>query len=80
MQDRIAQLRAGARKRAPPRRHLVEHDSGRPQVGAHVQSAADKLLAVGDLKSPTAQDSVEAAAWTSVARVLFNLHETITRN
>ena len=30
---------------------------------------------------PTSQlDPAELAAWTSVARVILNLHETITRN
>jgi hypothetical protein len=44
------------------------------------KASAEKVLAVGDLKSPAALDSVELAAWTSVSRVLLNLHETITRN
>ncbi len=43
------------------------------------ESAAD-FLAVGDLQSPASLDSAELAAWTSVCRVLLNLHETITRN
>ncbi len=42
--------------------------------------AAEKLLAVGDLKSPAHPDPAELAAWTSACRVLLNLHETITRN
>jgi hypothetical protein len=42
--------------------------------------AAEKLLAVGDLKSPADLDAAELAAWTSACRVLLNLHETITRN
>jgi hypothetical protein len=29
---------------------------------------------------PADVDPAELAAWTHVARVLFNLHETITRN
>jgi hypothetical protein len=41
---------------------------------------AKKLLAVGDLASPPELDPAELAAWTSVSRVLLNLHETITRN
>jgi Protein of unknown function (DUF1553)/Protein of unknown function (DUF1549)/Planctomycete cytochrome C len=44
------------------------------------KAAAEKLLAVGDLKSPANLDPAELAAWTSVCRVLLNLHETITRN
>ena len=41
--------------------------------------AADALVATGE--APTTKDiaSDELAAWTSVARVILNLHETITR-
>jgi hypothetical protein len=44
------------------------------------KSSAEKLLTVGDVKSPPELDAVELAAWTSICRVLLNLHETITRN
>jgi hypothetical protein len=44
------------------------------------KESAQNFLAVGDLKSPAALDPAELAAWTSVSRVLLNLHETITRN
>ncbi len=42
--------------------------------------AAEALLKVGD--RPAAKDlaAPELAAWTSAARVILNLHETITRN
>ncbi|MFN0020360.1 MAG: PSD1 and planctomycete cytochrome C domain-containing protein [Pirellulaceae bacterium] len=43
-------------------------------------ASADKLLAVGESKAPDGMDKAELAAWTSIARVLLNLHETITRN
>lgn len=43
-------------------------------------AAAEKLLAIGDHKSPQAIEPVELATWTSVCRVLLNLHEAITRN
>ena len=43
-------------------------------------ASADKLLAVGESKAPADLDKAELAAWTSIARVLLNLHETITRN
>jgi mono/diheme cytochrome c family protein len=41
---------------------------------------AKKLISVGE--SPVAQDldPVELAAWTSVCRVVLNLHEALTRN
>jgi Protein of unknown function (DUF1553)/Protein of unknown function (DUF1549)/Planctomycete cytochrome C len=42
--------------------------------------SSEKLLTVGDLKSPADLDPADLAAWTSIARVLLNLHETITRN
>ena len=42
--------------------------------------AADALLHVGDRPMPTDIAAPELAAWTSVARVILNLHETITRD
>jgi hypothetical protein len=42
--------------------------------------AAEKLQSVGDWKPPAIASPIELAAWTSVSRVLLNLHETITRN
>jgi hypothetical protein len=39
-----------------------------------------KLLAVGIAPVPKDVDAVELAAWTSVARVILNLHEAVTRN
>ena len=41
---------------------------------------AEELLKVGFAPAPAEIDSVELAAWTHVARVLLNLHETITRS
>lgn len=41
--------------------------------------AAKKLLKVGQSPVPEKIDEAELAAWTHVARVLLNLHETITR-
>jgi hypothetical protein len=41
-------------------------------------SDASKLLEVGLTKTPS-DDAKELAAWTSLARVVLNLHETITR-
>jgi len=42
-------------------------------------AAADALEA-GLSKPPAELDTVELAAWTSVARAILNLNETITRN
>jgi hypothetical protein len=41
---------------------------------------AKKLLAVGISPVPKDVDAVELAAWTSVCRVILNLHEVVTRN
>lgn len=43
------------------------------------KAAATKLLADGDHKAAADLDPVEVAAWTNIARVILNLHETITR-
>lgn len=42
--------------------------------------AARKLVSTGERVLPSDVDAIELAAWTSVARVILNLHETITRN
>ncbi len=42
-------------------------------------SAAEQLLGIGETPNPKGLDHAELAAWTSVVRVLLNLHETITR-
>jgi hypothetical protein len=44
------------------------------------KDAGKQLLAVGDAKPPSDLDPGELAAWTSIARAILNLHETITRN
>jgi Protein of unknown function (DUF1553)/Protein of unknown function (DUF1549) len=44
------------------------------------RAAARRLLRVGNASTPPNVDVVELAAWTSVARALFNLQETVTRN
>lgn len=42
-------------------------------------AAAEALLQSGASPAPAALDKSELAAWTHLARVLLNLHETITR-
>jgi hypothetical protein len=42
--------------------------------------SAQKLLAVGEFQADPAIDPAELAAWTSVARAVLNLDETITRD
>src|SRR5262249_14406456 len=41
--------------------------------------AAEELLKLGDTPAPKDVPTAELAAWTSVCRVLLNLHETMTR-
>ncbi|MFM7151758.1 MAG: DUF1553 domain-containing protein, partial [Gemmataceae bacterium] len=53
------------------RRHREQYRADR--------SAVDALLSIGLTPLPTDLDRTELAAWTSVARVILNLHETITR-
>jgi mono/diheme cytochrome c family protein len=43
-------------------------------------AAANQLLGVGLAPNPESLDKVELAAWTHIARVLLNLHESITRS
>jgi hypothetical protein len=68
-----------AAKPAEAKLLLDLYDKHREQFTAD-KEAAKQLLAVGDVKPPSDLDSAELAAWTSVARVILNLHETITRN
>jgi len=53
-------------------KHLAEYQSD--------EKAAGEFLKVGLSPVPTDLDRATLAAWTNVARVIFNLHETITRS
>ncbi len=44
------------------------------------KAAAESLLRVGDHPADKNISTAELAAWASVARVIFNLHESITRS
>ena len=63
-----------------------ELDATRALLAKHLSEyrsdakAAEAVLHVGAAPIPEGSDPAELAAWTSVARVLLNLHETITRN
>jgi len=46
---------------------------------AEDEDAAKETISIGDSQSPESDDLSQHAAWTSVSRVLLNLHETITR-
>ena len=41
--------------------------------------AAKQVIQVGESKATEGIDAIELAAWTSVARAILNLHETISR-
>ncbi len=43
-------------------------------------AAAQALLKTGQTPAPTEAEPSELAAWTNIARVILNLHETITRS
>ena len=70
----VARLPAGAE-------HAVVHDflaAARKRFTA-APDAANKLLTVGSSKVDTAIEAGELAAWTSVASILLNLDETISK-
>jgi hypothetical protein len=82
-EDRIAWAWEQALQRVPTEfeietaRHLFE------ERFADYQSdpvAAEGILHVGIAAAPDSMNKAELAAWTHVARVLLNLHETITRS
>jgi hypothetical protein len=54
-------------------------DKHRQQYTAD-KAAAEKLVSAGIASVAKDLDAAELAAWTSVARAVLNLHETITRN
>lgn len=54
-------------------------EQARSEYQANPQ-AAGELLSVGARPVPDDLDTVELAAWTTIARAILNLHETITRN
>ncbi|MFU8894730.1 MAG: hypothetical protein ACNA8L_14010, partial [Luteolibacter sp.] len=74
-------MRALAR---PPRAGELEKLSAllQRQRGHYLGSPDDakKLIAVGEAPVAADLDPVETAAWTSICRVILNLHETITRH
>lgn len=53
-------------------KHQEQYASDRPN--------AELLNKVGERPIPAGMEPADLAAWTSVARVIMNLHETITRN
>ena len=66
----------------PPRRGHRPHESAQQALRSICRWSrhARALLSTGNTSIPPGIDPAELAAWTSVARVLLNLHETITRS
>jgi mono/diheme cytochrome c family protein len=73
--------RALARRAKPAEAEMLRDlfEKHRQQFMAD-KEAAKQILTGGDAKPPGDLDPAELAAWTSIARVILNLHETITRN
>ena len=59
---------------------LVEIFQKRTNDFQNDKPAASKLLAVGDTRNDANLDPGELAAYTTVASILLNLDETITKN
>jgi hypothetical protein len=80
--DRIARAFEQALARPPqPKelRSLTTFLTGQREYYRAHSEDAEKLLAVGRAPAPASTDRAELAAWTSLARVVLNLHEVITR-
>lgn len=81
--DRITWAWRQALQRAP---RADELNTVEQLLAKHLKAYRDKpesaaaLLKVGMAPVPAELDAAEVAAWTHVARVLLNLHETITRS
>ena len=76
--DRMFLLALGRLIKPAERSSLTSFLAAMRQEYAKTPEDAKKLLGVGNLPTP-AGDAVELSAWTSVARVVLNLHETLTR-
>ena len=72
--------RATSREPQEPEVHILREllQKHRQHYQAQPEEAR-RLLSVGDHPAPQTIPPAEVAAWTSVARALLNLHETITR-
>jgi hypothetical protein len=57
-------------------RRLFDEEYGRY---SHNAADAKELISIGERPAPKDLNAGELAAWTSVARAVLNLHETITR-
>ena len=82
VQRRIAYaFRLATTRSEPGRGRRVEPGlRSRPAKYRHDQSAALKLLAVGESPRDPHLDTAELAAWTNVAGVILNLDEVLNKN
>lgn len=78
--DRACRLTLGRKPRPSEREVLLGLAQSHEQQYRSDPIAARELLGVGASHAPHDLDVSELAAWTSVSRVLLNIHETITRN
>jgi hypothetical protein len=74
-------FRRALSRNADPSELQVLENLYRSQLEQFKQSPeqANELLRVGERPVSSKVDVAELAAWTSIARVVLNLHETITR-
>jgi cytochrome c553 len=81
--DRIGRLWQSVLSRPAGQREVAAVEKLLESELAHYRDHADdakKLLSTGMSQAGTDLDPVELAAWTSAARAVLNLNETITRN
>jgi hypothetical protein len=74
---RVALSRAASEREAAVLRNLYECDLAEYRADP---AAAKQVLAIGLAAAPVDLDAAELAAWTSVARAIFNLNAFITRS
>jgi mono/diheme cytochrome c family protein len=74
-------FRLATARRPEPRERQVFRDLAERELGVYRkdESSAAKLLSVGESKPDPHLDKAELAAWTTVASMMLNMDETITR-
>ena len=80
--ERLAWAFERATARAPSASELGLLREALQESRSHFESnpnEARAFLGIGELEAVTAAEPPELAAWSSVARIILNLHETITR-
>ncbi len=77
--DRAYQLALSREPTAKERASLLQFLDTQRKLFQSGEANPDKLLVVGLRPANPKLDKVELAAWTSLCRVVLNLHETVTR-